>query len=369
MSLVASGYIFVQLSRASGETVTTTSGFKVPASPAPVEHGAKPYIWDPDTFQAPNGKEYTYFSSQPAGRDFCGSSNASMRVRVPVISHDANGLGGQCITADALPSGPGSWALADSDIWAPSIAYFSNTYFLYYSAQKEPGHWCIGVATSSSPLGPFANQREFACPDKGRWAIDPDVLIADNKVYLTYRDDAITVGNQTGISTVQIDGAGSAIWDTRKSVLFSTDIAWAYASRTATNVIENPSLVKWDDGHFYLFFSGNDFATSAYATGVADCGTTPLPATRCVPLNGSLQPYFGYSGVNPLRTLPGDNQGPGALSVYQSTSASSPYRASWHYRDAVGRRSTSGYALVKKNGVFEVQDCGTNCSPSPAIKQ
>lgn len=213
--IVAVGYLFVRFSRASGTTTTDpaskTSTSSTTTASQVNSRTAVPNLWDPDTFQAPNGKEYTYFSSQPSNRDVCGAALAGVRYKVPVIEHDTSGLGAKCITTDALPGGAGAWAIPDSEIWAPSIAYFSNKYFLYYAAQKTPGQWCIGLATSTSPLGPFTSQREFACPSGGRWAIDPDVLVDSKGVFVAYRDDAIAIGNQTGISSVQVDANGAAI--------------------------------------------------------------------------------------------------------------------------------------------------------------
>jgi len=57
--------------------------------------------------------------------------------------------------SDALPSLPG-WA-SGGVTWAPVVHKFGSTYVLYFAAQQpSTGHHAIGVATSSSPTGPFA---------------------------------------------------------------------------------------------------------------------------------------------------------------------------------------------------------------------
>ncbi len=47
-----------------------------------------------------------------------------------------------------------------SDIWAPEVYYEDGTYYLFYSATSDhdtDGYKCLGVATSTSPIGPFTD--------------------------------------------------------------------------------------------------------------------------------------------------------------------------------------------------------------------
>jgi Beta-xylosidase len=54
----------------------------------------------------------------------------------------------------------GSFAYSDVGIWAPSIHYFFDTYYCYYSlgyAGENVEHCGIGLATSSTPYGPWTH--------------------------------------------------------------------------------------------------------------------------------------------------------------------------------------------------------------------
>src|SRR4051794_30178647 len=58
---------------------------------------------------------------------------------------------------DAFSSRP-SWMAPQGAMWAPEIKYFNNQYYLYFTANDTSlpgGGSAIGVATSSSPLGPW----------------------------------------------------------------------------------------------------------------------------------------------------------------------------------------------------------------------
>jgi beta-xylosidase len=69
-----------------------------------------------------------------------------------------------------------SWA--DSRAWAPGIATKNGTYYFYFSADTE-----IGVATSSSPTGPFADALGRPLITAGQYggqSIDPYVFTDDD---------------------------------------------------------------------------------------------------------------------------------------------------------------------------------------------
>ncbi|HYV54702.1 MAG TPA: family 43 glycosylhydrolase, partial [Chitinophagaceae bacterium] len=59
---------------------------------------------------------------------------------------------------------------ADQQMWAPDAAEKNGRYYLYFPAKDHQGIFRIGVATSSSPAGPFVPQPE---PMKESFSIDP----------------------------------------------------------------------------------------------------------------------------------------------------------------------------------------------------
>jgi hypothetical protein len=71
---------------------------------------------------------------------------------------------------------------AERQMWAPDAAYKNGKYYLYFPAKDANGIFQIGVATSDSPVGPFAPEPE---PIKGSYSIDPAVFEdEDGKFYM-----------------------------------------------------------------------------------------------------------------------------------------------------------------------------------------
>ncbi|NBE57052.1 family 43 glycosylhydrolase [Streptomyces boluensis] len=312
---------------------------------------------DPDTVRAKDGRYVTYGTTVPAGRGKrC--AGATGKLYVPVLVHGSGNAVGMtdCASGDVLPGGPGSWAEPGGAIWAPGVARHGDRYFMYYTAsRKGSGQKCVGRAVASSARGPFRSAGVWACPPGGRWALDANPFTAGGSLYVTYRDDAITAGAETGISAVRTDSSGRAVWSTRRSVLTSTDIGWdTRKSSGSTHVVENPSMARMSDGRWYLLYSGNNWDSARYATGIADCGTTPLPGTRCEPLRrGAERPYFGYTGtagLAPYRGLPQNHRGPGGMDVF--TAADGSHRVVWHWWDGGPRHPMTGVLSRGGDGFY-----------------
>ncbi len=88
------------------------------------------------------------------------------------------------IRGDAMPGGPSaSWA-QPGRTWAPDV-YPNPTaaYTLTYTAwHKASGRQCIGVATATSPLGPFTpvGSQPLICPLDQGGAIDANTFVAND---------------------------------------------------------------------------------------------------------------------------------------------------------------------------------------------
>lgn len=72
---------------------------------------------------------------------------------------------------------------AAKQLWAPDAAYENGTYYLYFPAKDSEGIFRIGVATSSSPTGPFTAEPK---PIAGSYSIDPAVFKDDDGSYYMY---------------------------------------------------------------------------------------------------------------------------------------------------------------------------------------
>lgn len=72
---------------------------------------------------------------------------------------------------------------AGRQLWAPDAAYKNGTYYLYFPAKDKNDVFHIGVATSSSPSGPFKAEQQ---PIKGSYSIDPAVFTDDDGASYMY---------------------------------------------------------------------------------------------------------------------------------------------------------------------------------------
>jgi len=72
---------------------------------------------------------------------------------------------------------------AERQMWAPDATEKDGTYYLFFPAKDYEGIFRIGVATSSSPTGPFIPQ---ATPIEGSFSIDPAVFKDDDGNYYMY---------------------------------------------------------------------------------------------------------------------------------------------------------------------------------------
>ncbi|HEX8824345.1 MAG TPA: family 43 glycosylhydrolase [Archangium sp.] len=162
--------------------------------------------------------------------------------------HKSNDLVNWTYVGDALSALP-AWARPDTGLWAPEVAFFGDKYYLYYSVEKtEAGGSAIGVATSTSPAGPWLQADKPAvephdapcCSGIRRLVIDPEVLItADGAKYIYY-------GSYSGgisVRTLSEDG-------------LTSDVS-SQVQVTIPNRYEAPSIIKHGDYYYLLGSSTN----------------------------------------------------------------------------------------------------------------
>ncbi len=69
-------------------------------------------------------------------------------------------------------------------MWAPDAAYKNNKYYLYFPAKDKDDIFRIGVATSTSPTGPFTAEKNYI---EGSFSMDPAVFTdTDGKSYMYF---------------------------------------------------------------------------------------------------------------------------------------------------------------------------------------
>lgn len=152
-----------------------------------------------------------------------------------------------------------AWADPTAGIWAPEIDFFDGKYYLYYgitdvtsavsgAPQECHGDNAIGVATSTSPLGPWTDSgqpvvapRPNGSPDGCNffWTYDPEVIVAEGQKYIYF-------GSYYGGVHVRRLAADGLTSDA------GTQMQVAIANR-----YEGPEVVS-QGGYYYMFLSATD---------------------------------------------------------------------------------------------------------------
>jgi hypothetical protein len=224
---------------------------------------------------------------------------------------------------DALPY-PAAWSpdrpvggRLKKEVWAPGAAKIGNRYVAFYAARValDRDRFCIAVATSSSPLGPFTDSSRgpIVCDTDPNGSIDPQPFVDDDGTpYLLWKSEGVPGRTPTRIWIRRLDASGTAFAPgSVPASLLGTSQRWE------GNVIENPSMVR-SKGRLYLFYSGNEHLSGAYATGYATCSSPVGPCTK-------------WAG-NPVLRSRGNRLGPGGPAAF--VDAGGQLRLAYHWWNA-----------------------------------
>ncbi|GGT73821.1 family 43 glycosylhydrolase [Actinomadura citrea] len=209
------------------------------------------------------------------------------------------------------PSPTGPWKVAPGDglarlpawaaggwTWAPEVVpprEASGTYVLYFSARRKDGdEQCIGVATSSSPAGPFVPQEgePLICPLDLGGAIDPASYIEqDGARYLLYKTDD---QKSAAIHLIRLSPDGLRPAGPAKQIM----------GRAADEpvLVEAPDLVR-RGGKYVLLYSAGWYFKSNYQTRYAVASSIEGPYAKGGPVQST-----GLYG--------GKVEGPGSADVF-----------------------------------------------------
>ena len=164
------------------------------------------------------------------------------------------------------------WAVT----WAPSVARSSRrgrtTFVAAYSVPRaSDGRRCISLARSHSPAGPYVDTT-------------PGPLVRDRR---RHRPAALRRGPQR-LPADEGRGAPDRLLSRRMNYSATMFLPGARAYLLAPRaplgglVVENPAMIRYR-GRLYLFYSGNGYGSSRYATGYAICRSVIGPCTRGQP--------------------------------------------------------------------------------------
>jgi beta-xylosidase len=153
-------------------------------------------------------------------------------------------------------------AWARDHFWAPEMVRWGNRFLVYYAARHKKGRFCIAVAWSYRPTGPYRDEGPIACPELG--AIDPlPVVDESGRPNLVWKEDGNYRGLPTPIMAAPLTRDGFALAAPGRE-LFRNDSAWE------GGIVEAPTITR-HDGRFYMLYSAGSCCGPGcnYATGVA----------------------------------------------------------------------------------------------------
>jgi GH43 family beta-xylosidase len=208
------------------------------------------------------------------------------------------------------------------DFWAPEVAFYDGTFYLYYSAHGIDGHdHQLRVATSRDPLGPFEDCGRVLVPNEP-FTIDPHPFQdVDGQWYLFYAQDFLTLDDDyrvgTGIVVDRMVDMQTLAGDPRVVVRPHADWHLFLAQRTMYgsvydwHTIEGPA-VRFHNGKYYCFYSGGAWERENYGISyvVADNPLGPYvrPETASTPVLQSVAEKVIGPGHNSFVLSPSGEQ-------------------------------------------------------------
>jgi len=212
---------------------------------------------------------------------------------------------------DALPR-PARWGVNQGNgrltktLVAPGVARIGGQWHAYYAVlvRQSPPRFCLSVATATSALGPFTDNstRPLSCDLDPAGSLDPQPFVdpATGQAWLTWKSEGVPGHLPTRLWSQKLDATGRLATGSTPKELLRTALPWE------GNVIESPSMVRWA-GSYWLFYSGNEWASSHYAIGYARCSSPAGPCRRgsATPLLASTSTRLGPGGETAFVDLTG----------------------------------------------------------------
>lgn len=208
---------------------------------------------------------------------------------------------------------------ATTGFWAPEVFKYNDKYYLTYTAAVDaPSPKRIGLAVSSSPLGPFVDlsDQPFYKQNETRGTIDSHFFIDDDKkVYMYYTCDLSnefflpdTSRKRSEIWVIEVAPDLSSLIST-PIMLTHPEQPWEFRPNRNTFWNEGAEMLKHNKT-YYLMFSANCFCSADYAIGYATSNSPTGPFVKSTD-----NPILSRKGVPEI-------SGPGHQSVVMSPDGS-----------------------------------------------
>ena len=184
-----------------------------------------------------------------------------------------------------------NWGTNGAGVWAPTVIKVGNVWNYYYSlstgGDTNPG---IGVATSSTPYGPWVHHGKlFTSEEIGVTnSIDPHVLYDDDKLYMVF-------GSYGGLITlIELTDDGLGLKGGLEYQKQNKVALGGFEINSAENY--EASMIVKREGYYYLFLS----------TGTCLSGTNSTYHVVCARSESLTGPYLDSNGRNMFGPNRGD---------------------------------------------------------------
>ena len=162
--------------------------------------------------------------------------------------------------------------------WAPCVSKYDGKFYMYYSSMSKESDDVhtqrLKVAVADSPEGPFVYQNNLADP----FSIDADIAVTESGRYLFYSINdynAKRVGTKIVMDkmlspTLLANKPKTAVSPTLDEEIFCRD---RFKKGEHWHTIEGANFF-YEDGWYYLLFSGNCYENNNYYVGYSRAKAT-----------------------------------------------------------------------------------------------
>ncbi len=190
--------------------------------------------------------------------------------------------GVHCYTSDKLSDFTYVGIVCSSEgtyeYWAPCVAKIDDKYYMYYSCMQTDSDdvhtQCLKVAISDLPRGPFIYHNDLAEP----FSIDADIAFTSNGGYLFYSINAYS-GERVGTRIVLDKMANPTSLEGNPKEVVVPTLDEEIFCRDRFKVGEHWHTIEganffYEDGWYYLLFSGNCYQNNNYYVGYSRARAT-----------------------------------------------------------------------------------------------
>lgn len=224
-------------------------------------------------------------------------------------------------SSNPFPSSNYKWAT--DNFWAPEVVKVGNMYYMHYTGKDSDGIMKIGMAKSSSPLGPFVDVSDKPFLDRGdKSTIDSHIFFDDDgRAYMFFANDmstnlipGTTNKKRSEIWAVEIKPDLSDTIGSPKLLFFPVQ-SWEYNASSNDFWNEAPSMIK-HNGVYYLMYSANCYCSNygiGYAIARSPMGTYTKYSQN--PILSGVSSYVSGPGHNSVVMSPDNSE---MICVYHS---------------------------------------------------